>query len=306
MSGVVVLVPLLIVLALISVVLLIGFVLAARTKAARTAGGVHQSGSGAEERAVRRIRLLGLLLAMVLGWWMLTRTTTLDELGVNLMLAPIAFGLCLLVFTVLGEVLVRPRFDEGPRTAQLRTRRVRDHLPRLLTPLVAFTLVAAIALCSFTLATASPDDMGRAGRTLFRFCSATRSAGSGPYPGSFYVLPYAIGVGAAALTAVAAMLRITHRAVGGTPAQGTRYRTVGIRAVVGAFGVALSAPLAGLAFFAATTLLGHDCAPPSWTAVGYAGLGVILLSLLTFAASVVSLLVSAPAPVPAVDQPAHV
>lgn len=263
------------------------------TSTARS-GPRSPTAAGSEERVIRRVRLLALVLGIATAWWVLNWTTTVDELGVNLMLAPVAFGLCVLLVTVLGELLVRPRFEEGPRTADLRPRRMRDHLPRVLGPLVGLTLLAAVLLCTFTLVTASPDDMGRAGRELFRVCSPTTSSGSGPYPGSHYVWPYAIGAGLAIAIAAAAVARITHRAVGGTPEQGDRYRAVATRAVVGALGVALSGPLAGIGFFAGTTLLRHSCAPTGWHAIGVAALLVTLLSMVTFAASVLSLLATGP------------
>lgn len=241
--------------------------------AARRADAARTRGTPApEERTVALVRIAGVVVGVALGGYV----TTLDNsgLGTNVMLAPVAFGLVVLTAVTLAELAVRPRFADGPRTASLRPRSLGDHLPRALTITVAVLTVAAALLCTWSVAVAHADDMGRPGRELFAFCSATTSSGRGPFPGSFYVTPYAIGVAAALVIAVTAAWVVHRRTLGGTPEQAERHRRVGLTSIVGAYGVVVSMPLVGIAFFAGTTTLGHTCPQPGWTAMGWFSVAV--------------------------------
>lgn len=251
---------------------------------------------GPEARPVAVVRWTGLLLGAVVGftglaypgmWW------TSPGLGVDLVNAPIAFGLVVLLATMLGELVVRPRFETGARTADLRPRVPTDFLPRGLAGLVATTALAAVVLCTFTWATASMDDMGREGRSLMGVCSPMLSSSRGPYPGSFYVLPYAIGAVVALVLGGAAAWHVTRRPLAGTPVQADHHRRTSMRAITGAVGVVISAPLVGIAFFAGTTLLKHSCAEWGWVPAGWSAVGVACLALVTLAASLVALLAPA-------------
>lgn len=239
-----------------------------------------RTGVTREERAVRTIRGLGLVIGVVLAGWVLLEPTPFDRgLGSAAVVAPLVLGVVLLVAVLLGELVVRPRHSGGARTASLRPRRLRDHLPRRLTRLVGAMTVAAVLLCTYTALTASPDDTGRAGRALFAQCTAAVSSSRGPYPGSFYVAPYLAGLAVVALVALLAALRISHRTLGSDPVAEERYRTTGLTSVVSAYGLTLSAPFAGIAFFAGTTLLGHSCPQTGWKVVGAAALVLALCAV---------------------------
>ena len=239
-----------------------------------------RTGVTREERAVRTIRGMGLVVGVVLAGWVLLEPTPFDRgLGSAAVVAPLVLGVVLLVAVLLGELVVRPRHSGGARTASLRPRRLRDPLPRRLTRLVGAMTVAAVLLCTYTALTASPDDTGRAGRALFAQCTATVSSGRGPYPGSFYVVPYLVGLAVVAVVAVLAALRISHRTLGADAVAEERYRLAGLTSVVSAYGLTLSAPFAGISFFAGTALLGHSCPQTGWKVVGIAALALTLCSV---------------------------
>ncbi|MGN0063472.1 MAG: hypothetical protein ACI379_04465 [Nocardioides sp.] len=260
--------------------------------------------AGAEERAVRGVRLAGLALGTAAAAWVLLEPTPFDRgLGSVAVIAPLCLGAITLLGVVVGELVVRPRFNDGPRTATLRPRRVRDHLPPKLTRLVVAVTVAGVLLCAYTALTASADDMGRDGRSLAARCSATVSAASGPYPGSFYVLPYLAGLAVVAAIAVVAALRITRRTLGSDAPSADRYRSTGLTAVVSAYGLTMSVPLAGIALVAGTALLGHECPQTGWRIVGVSALVVALCAAGTALISLVGLL--APATLSSADEPAR-
>ncbi|WP_185995556.1 hypothetical protein [Nocardioides campestrisoli] len=258
---------------------------------------------GREARLVALVRGTGILLGAALAVSQLSDGGIVPSPGlwVDAIHAPILFGLATLLAAVLGELVVRPRFDAGPRTADLRPRRVRDFLPPGLTRLVAGLGVCAAALCSFTWLTASADDMGRDGRALWAACTAAVSSTRSPYPGSFYVVPYALGVAVALAVAAAAAWQVTRRPLGGTPAEADHHRRTSMQAIVGALGVVVSAPMIGLALVAGTTLLQHACPRPGWGAVGCLALAVGALALVALVASLVALL-TPPAPRPVVRE----
>lgn len=260
--------------------------------------------AGAEERAVRGVRLAGLALGVAAATWVMLEPTPLDRgLGSAAVIAPLCLGAVTLLGVMVGELLVRPRFVDGPRSAALRPRRVRDHLPPRLTRLVVAVSVAGLLLCAYTALVASSDDMGRSGRSLAAQCSATLSAASGPFPGSFYVVPYLAGLACVTAIAVLAALRITRRTLGSGPAADDRYRSTGLTAVVSAYGLTMSVPLAGLALAAGTALLGHECPQTGWRVVGVAALVIALCAAGTALISLVGLL--APATLASVDGPAR-
>lgn len=251
--------------------------------------------AGHEERAVRRVQRLGLALGVAGGAWVLVTSGGVGPgLGTDAVVAPMLLGLVVLVAVVVGEVVVRPRFGTAARVADLRPRRVRDQLPRLLTPLVAGTAAAGLALCAFTLTTASSDGLGRAGRALSASCLDGSTSTRSPYPGSFYLTPYALGVVLALAVALFAAHRITTRSLGGSPEQADRHRAVGLRSVVAALGVVVAAPLTGIAYFAGWALTSHSCVPEAFGNVGIAALLLVLLSALTTTVCLLALLVPVP------------
>ena len=141
---------------------------------------------GRRARTTARWRLAGLGVGIGVG----IVAAQLDVLGRGLMLAVPLCALCILVGVVIGELrITAPR---GPvRSAGLEVRRIRDYLPRRLTRVVAAATVLLVLVLGMTTAAGSPDDLGRAGRTLARQCSALVGTAVGPWPGSFYTAPLA-------------------------------------------------------------------------------------------------------------------
>lgn len=230
------------------------------------------AGSPAVRRAGRRAlgwRWAGAAVGAAAAWAVAGTGT----LGRGPMLAPAALGLGLLAGVLVGELAVRPR-TAGRRSAALAVRRTRDVLPRRTAVAVAAAAVVLLVLLATTTALGSPDDLGRAGRSLSGSCSPSTGFSSGPWPGSYYSAPLAAAVTGGLLAAALVLRRITGRpAVGGTAelvdADAVLRRRAG-EAVTAACGVLVTAPLAGALVITVVTGSHHPCP----TAAGTAGLVV--------------------------------
>lgn len=254
---------------------------------ARSVGGPRV----AESWQVLAVRTVGLVVGVAGGWWLAAGGRPGLELGLGRgpMLAPVAVGAGLLLGVVLGELLVRPAGSAARRpvvrTADLAPRRVRDHAPRALGIVVLALTATCAALLTFTSLTASADDGGRAGRALTRACVPDTAGGlltasRGPYPGSFYSVPLAVGLALCVALAWYAARRsvLRPRGTAGTPAGEDVLRRRSVTAVVAALGIAVAAPLAGIAATTASALAGHDCPAPGWGALAVVLAGVVLVS----------------------------
>jgi hypothetical protein len=228
-------------------------------------------------RTTRRWRIAGLVVGAVVG----IGAAQQGALGRGLLLAVPLFALCVLAGVVVGELRVTA--PQGPvRSADLEVRRMRDYLPRRLTTVVASATALLALVMACTTAVGSADDMGRAGRTFARRCSAVMSSGTGPWPGSFYTVPLALVVLSGLLLAGFALHRVVRR-----PRQGEdRAVDDGLRrqaaeAVTAACGVLVAVPLAGVSFVAAAALSNHTCPP--------AGSSVVVWALLLLVPALVGL-----------------
>lgn len=151
------------------------------------------------------------------------------------------------------------------RSAVLATRRVRDYLPFRLATVVLTAVVLLAGLLATTTALGSTDDMGRAGRTLFRQCTALTGEGRGPWPGSFYSLPLAAVVGLGLVVAAVALRSVVRRPRQGSDlAADDQLRRRAAETVTAAAGLLVVVPFAGVAFFAGIALNGTSCAPAGW------------------------------------------
>ncbi len=217
-------------------------------------------------RTTARWRTAGLLLGAALAWWV----AKLDILGRGLMLTAPVLGLSVLLGVVMGELRVCAP-SGSVRTAELEVRRIRDYLPRRLTPVVAAALLALAVLLAFATIVGSPDDLGRPGRALTGTC---QGAGEGtyasttsatPWPGSFYALPLAAAVVGGLLAGGVALLHVARR-----PRQGEdrpvdeALRANATGAVVAALGVLVGIPLAGVSAVSAAALGNVSCTPTAW------------------------------------------
>jgi hypothetical protein len=240
-------------------------------------------------RTALRWRCAGLALGLAGA----ALTASAGWLGLGLMLAPTIFGLSVIGGVVMGELATIPR-GEGVRTAALETRNVGRYLPRRLSGLVGLSTLGLGALLVGTTLMGSADDMGRAGRSLFRVCSSELSASRGPWPGLFYSVPLAIAVAVGVLGAVVALRTVVLRPRRGSApelvAADNVLRRRSAEAVVAATGVMVAPSLLGVALTAGGALVGFDCAPPWWTVLGFALLAVAGLMFLLLARSLVLLL----------------
>ncbi|QOV37255.1 hypothetical protein IM697_01980 [Streptomyces ferrugineus] len=224
--------------------------------------------SRARARADRCARFGGLAAGALLSLYMIDAP---GELGSGVLAAIPGFGLCAMAGVLLGEhITARPRGTV--RTAGLAPRRIRDYVPPRLTALLLIEASLLIALLVTATAIGSPDDMGRAGRALTMTCSGVTES-SGPWPGFFYARPtfisLAIGTGACGY----ALRHITRRP---GDEQERRKRA---EAITAAWGLLVSAPLAGTAWFAAGSLRGLDCDGTLGSVAAWILLPVCLVSL---------------------------
>lgn len=220
-------------------------------------------------RAAVRLAV-GVPLAGLAGW----ATARWDSLGRGLAVSVPVSCVVLLVAVVAGEIGVRPPRTPA-RTASLRVRRRVDYLPRRLAVAVATAAGVLLVLLVATTAAGSPDDLGRAGRSLQSSCGSV-----GPWPGSFYATPLALAVTAGLALTAGAVHQLTRRprlgTMAGSDAADDALRRLAGRRVVAACGVLVAVPLMGVALTAGADLLRVSCQPPSWQVFGWALLAVLL------------------------------
>jgi hypothetical protein len=252
-------------------------------------------------RTTRRWRVAGLAAGAVVA----IVSAQQGALGRGLMLAVPLCALCVLVGVVLGELRVAA--PQGPvRSAALEVRRVRDYLPRSLTATVGTATALLLVFLALTTATGSADDLGRAGRSFARRCSAVMAGGTGPWPGSFYALPLGFVVVVGLVLAGFALRRVVQR-----PRQGEdttvddALRRQAAEAVVAACGLLVALPFAGVNLLTASALHNHVC-PPAGSSFAVVVLWALVPALVGLAAWCVGVLVApagsgrpAPAPVQA-------
>jgi hypothetical protein len=212
------------------------------------------------QRATARWRTAGLAAGVVVA----VGSAATGSLGRGQMLAGPLLALCVLLGVVAGELRVTaPPAVE--RTAVLETRRVRDYVPFRLATVVLTAAVLLAGTLVTTTALGSTDDLGRAGRTLFRQCSAVASEARGPWPGSFYSLPLAAVVGLGLLLAAVALHQVVRRPRQGTDVAADDFlRRSAAETVTAAAGLLVAVPFAGVAFIGGITLTGMSCAPAAW------------------------------------------
>jgi len=169
------------------------------------------------------------------------------------------FGLCAVAGVLAGDALTAP-MRGAVRTAGLTPRRVRAYVPPRTTGLLLGLAVALVALLTFAAATASPDDLGRAGRALTLTCrGATESAG--PWPGLYYGLPM---LACLALSTAACGWSLRRIATRPGDEQSRRDRTL---ALVAAWGLVVSSSLVGTAVTMAGALMNMTCDGTAGTVV---------------------------------------
>lgn len=245
----------------------------------------------AADRHVRRLRLVGLVLGIVIGGTLWGG----DALGRGSMLAAVGFGLAFLVVTCVGE-LTNPVSRSTHSDAELRRRQIADYLPRNLSLLVGGNVVVLVALLILGLVAGSTDDMGRPGRAL-AWSTPTGGGSAGPWPGSFYAWPM-LGALLVELAVAGVALRIVARRAQVVASQAgsevdSALRSAAARGVVAATGVATAFPLCGLGLVMAMTAgnaARGDGAPGWFAGVVWVACGAALLACVTLALAAASLL----------------
>lgn len=168
-------------------------------------------------RHTRAWRAGGLAVGLAAGVLLLGLGQDADPLGRLTALAPLAVGVGGLLGTVVGELTARPRVGVV-RSAAVETRSVGDLVPRFRAGLLGVSTVVLLTVLGLGAAWGSPDDLGRAGRSFETSCRAvvdgvTTTVGSsrGPFPGSFYAVPLAIGLLVVGLLTLAALSAVVRR-----------------------------------------------------------------------------------------------
>ena len=256
---------------------------------ARPAPAVQTERLRTAARTTRAWRVAGL----VVGSAAAVATAQTGALGRGLLLAVPLCALSVLAGVVVGELRVSA--PGGPvRIAALEIRRVRDYLPRRLSAAVAGAGALLALVLAATSATASADDLGRAGRSFFRRCSAVQTAATGPWPGSFYALPLALVVLAGLVLAAVALRRVVRRPrQGEDPVADDGSRRQAAEAVVAACGLLVAVPLAGVCLVAAGALGNHVC-PPAGSPVLVVALLLLVPASVVLAAWCAGVLVAPP------------
>ncbi|MET8447779.1 hypothetical protein [Streptomyces sp. NPDC005209] len=186
--------------------------------------------------------LVGALVARVLS--------PLDD-GDGILYAIPAFGLCAVAGVLVGDALTAPARGVV-RTAGLTPRRVRDYVPPRMTWLLIALAGALVVLLGVAAAVATPDDLGRAGRSLTLTCRGVTQS-YGPWPGLHYGLPMLASLAVATGACGWSLRRIATR-----PGDDASRRDRAL-AIVAAWGLVVSSSLLGAASTASGALLNMTC-----------------------------------------------
>lgn len=248
---------------LVAVAVAVTTLVVPRRRALPAADGSSPVGLRRLRTATVTTRLVGLLLgALLVGI-----ASGLGGLGRGLMLAPILFGGMQVLAVLICDVLTRDA-ARTPGVAALEVRRARDLLPPKLTLAALAAALLLAGLLAWTTATASADSLGRAGRVLsYRCVAGCETVAVGPWPGSYYSLPLALGLGIVALLTVVAIRRTVQRPRNGADRQilridGAIRRRAAESTAAGA-GIAVAGSLAGVASNVGLRLLDADQSPAS-------------------------------------------
>lgn len=214
----------------------------------------------------RWARWSGLVVGLVVGWQFLTMEN--DDIAGPISWALTAFGLCAVGGVLLGDALA-PRPRDAVRTASLTPRRIRDHVPPRVAPLLVIQAASLVVLLATGAATATADQLGRPGRALAVTCDGIRTV-VGPWPGLFYSVPMLVALVVGTPACFWALRRVAH----GPGDDQQRHDRAW--AITGAWGLMVSSQLVLVVLMIAVMLMDTTCAGPLGT------VSVLVLYLLGF------------------------
>ncbi|MFF3334097.1 hypothetical protein ACFYWX_31850 [Streptomyces sp. NPDC002888] len=164
------------------------------------------------ERLLARADLCARWAGLTLGAGVAQALATMNsnDMAMPFVSAVTAFGLCAVGGVLLGDSLT-PAPQDAVRTAGLTLRRVRDHVPPRMAPLLIFQSVCVVVLLAIGAAVADPDTAGRAGRALAVTCTIGPTRHLGPWPGLYYATPILVSLTLGTAACVWALRRIAHR-----------------------------------------------------------------------------------------------
>ena len=237
---------------------------------------------------LRRVAVGARLVGLLAGAAVLIPLGYLGRLGQGLVLIPAVVASVQILGVLVAELNTR-RDASRPGSAGVEVRRVRDYLPRALAVTAVLTGLVLSASVAWTTATASPDDLGRAGRAMAYRCTTTDcdEGAFGPWPGSFYTLPLIAGLVVMIMLAAATLVVTVRRPRdGAAPAVvvvDDAIRRQSVASVLAACLAGFAGSLAGIGLIAGPALLVHAGRGPAaflpmgvvLTAAGLAGLGAL-------------------------------
>jgi hypothetical protein len=233
-------------------------------------------------------RVAGLAGGFVLAWW-LAQT---EGLGMGVALALPALAVCVLTGVLVGELATGNPSGET-RRATLEVRSAWSYLPYVRVRWLAGLTGLLLVVLTMTSVAGGPDDMGRPGRAFTTACGSDVVTSVGPWPGTFYSLPVGAVVLVGAILAAVVLRTVLRRprpAVDdNTLASDDALRRGAARAITGACGLLVAAPLAGTAFFAGAALLRACASYPSLTLFGVLSMIVAGVAVVAACAFVVDL-----------------
>lgn len=256
-------------------------------------------------RTTIRFRWVGIVAGLVAG----IAVIPLGRLSPLAFAAPLVTGLVAVVVILLGQQLSYTK-ARSHGSAGLETRRVRAYLPRGLARWVGGATAALLTVCLFTTLAASPDDMGRPGRSLqaawFERVYEAGTGGviqptdvphmgtAGPFPGSFYTLAAVIALALLLVIATMGLVLTARRPRNGADPELVRVddalRRITAEGIVAATGAGVAGAVLAVTAVAYPRFGGFS-AVPIYVAVSYLFAVIALGALALTLAFIVTLLV---------------
>jgi len=239
---------------------------------------------------LRSATLLSRRVGLLLGLLACVAVVPLGYLGRLALTGPAVAAMVAIAAILVGQHSAHEA-ARTPGVAGLERRSWTDYPARRALGELTGLLAAVGVVAAWTTLAASPDDLGRAGRSVTTVCTTTVPSegvasvetvthSSSPFPGSFYTAPMAIALGLLALVVLLALISIGRRPRNGSDPELVRVddalRRITAEGVLGAASLGLAGSLL-LVSASAYLQLGKSACEPS---------GIIATSLFGVAALV--------------------